>query len=92
MSFAFQTTRHGEWVQFTWGVGTVHMGSGHSSHGEWAQFTWGVGTVRMGSGYSSHAENLIKFNEFGQLPGTFQLERLNEGHCIEAAIVANNSQ
>ena len=83
---------HGEWVQFTWGVDTVHMGSGYSSHGEWIQFTWGVGTVHMGSGYSSHAENLIKFNELEQLPGTLKLERLKDGHGNEAAMVANNAQ
>ena len=46
----------------------------------------------MGSGYNSLAENFIKFNELGQLPGTHKLERLNEDHGIEAAMVANNGQ
>ena len=46
----------------------------------------------MGSGYSSLADNLIKFNELGQLPGTLKLERLNDGHGIEAAMVVNNAQ
>ncbi len=44
-----------------------------------------------GSGYSSLAANLIRFSELGQLPGTLQLERLNEGYGIEAAMVANNA-
>eukprot|EP00745_Piridium_sociabile_P019364 TRINITY_DN2926_c0_g1_i4.p2 TRINITY_DN2926_c0_g1~~TRINITY_DN2926_c0_g1_i4.p2 ORF type:complete len:268 (+),score=53.47 TRINITY_DN2926_c0_g1_i4:757-1560(+) len=45
----------------------------------------------VGSGYSSLAANLITFSELGQLPGTLQLERLNEGYGIEAAMVANNA-
>ena len=45
----------------------------------------------MGSGYSSLADNLIKFNELGQLPGTLKLERLNDRHDIEAAMVVNNA-
>ena len=44
-----------------------------------------------GSGYSSFAANLSRFSELGQLPGTLQLERLNEGCGIEAAMVANNA-
>ena len=44
-----------------------------------------------GGGYSSFAANLIRFSELGQLPGTLQLERLNEGCGIEAAMVANNA-
>ena len=34
---------------------------------------------------------MIRFSELGQLPGTLQLERLNEGCGIEAAMVANNA-
>ena len=44
-----------------------------------------------GSGYSSFAANLSRFSELGQLPGTLQLERLNEGCGIEAALGANNA-
>ena len=44
-----------------------------------------------GSGYSSFAANLCRFSELGQLPGTLQLERLNEGCGIEGAMVANNA-
>ena len=44
-----------------------------------------------GSGYSSFEANLSRFSELGQLPGTLQLERLNEGCGIEAAMVANNA-
>ena len=44
-----------------------------------------------GSGYSSFAANLRRFSELRQLPGTLQLERLNEGCGIEAAMVANNA-
>ena len=46
----------------------------------------------IGSGYSSLAENLIKFNELGELPGSLQLERLDDGHGIEAAMVAHGAQ
>lgn len=44
------------------------------------------------SGYSSLAENLIKFSELGELPGSFHLERLDDGHGIEAAMVAHGAQ
>ena len=44
-----------------------------------------------GSGYSSFAANLSRFSELGKLPGTLQLERLNEGCGIEAAMVTNNA-
>lgn len=44
----------------------------------------------MGSGYTSLAENLVKFDKFGEIPGI--LKRLDEGHGIEAAMVANNAQ
>ena len=46
----------------------------------------------IGSGYSSLAENLIKFNELGELPASLQLERLDDGHGIEAAMVAHGAQ
>ncbi|CAJ1048465.1 hypothetical protein GWK47_003689 [Xyrichtys novacula] len=45
-----------------------------------------------GSGYTSLAEHLIQFNEVGQLPSTLAIERLDEGHGIEAAMVANKAQ
>ena len=45
-----------------------------------------------GSGYTSLAEHLIQFNELGQLPSTFLIGRLDEGHGIEAAMVANTAQ
>ena len=34
---------------------------------------------------------MSRFSELGQLPGTLQLERLNEGCGIEAAMVTNNA-
>jgi len=43
----------------------------------------------IGIGYSSLAENLVKFSELGELPGSFHLERLDDGHGIEAAMVAH---
>lgn len=45
-----------------------------------------------GSGYTSLAEHLIQFNELGRLPSTFQIGQLDEGHGIEAAMVANKAQ
>ena len=44
----------------------------------------------VGSGYSSLAENLIKFNQLGQLP--FCLERLDEGNGIEMTMMINSAQ
>ena len=44
-----------------------------------------------GGGYSSFAANLSRFIELGQLPGTLQLERLNEGCVIEAYMVTKNA-
>ena len=44
-----------------------------------------------GSGYSSFRDNLSRFSELRQLPGTLQLGRLNEGCGIEAAMVTNNA-
>ena len=46
----------------------------------------------IGSGYSSLAENLIKFSELGELPRSIHLERLDDGHGIEAAMVAHGAQ
>ena len=43
-----------------------------------------------GSGYSTLAANLVKFEELGTLTRTLQLDRLDEGHGIEAAMVLNN--
>jgi len=42
----------------------------------------------VGSGYSPFADNLVKFNQLGQLP--FTLERLDDGSGIEM-IMKNNS-
>ena len=44
-----------------------------------------------GSGYTTLAEHLIQFNELGQLPSTIPIGRLDEGHGIEAAMVANKA-
>ena len=45
----------------------------------------------MGRGYSSLADNLIKFNQLGELP--FKLERLDDGNYgIEVTMVKNNAQ
>jgi len=44
----------------------------------------------VGSGYSSLADNLIKFNQLGELP--FKLERLDDGNGIEVTMVKNNAQ
>ena len=46
----------------------------------------------IGSGYSTLTENLIRFNELGLLPRTLQLDRLNEGCGIAAAMAAHNAQ
>jgi hypothetical protein len=46
----------------------------------------------IGSGYSSLAENLAKFSELGELLGSFHLERLDDGHGIEAAMVAHGAK
>ena len=44
-----------------------------------------------GSVYSSFRANLSRFSELRQLPGTLQLERLNEGCVIEAVMVTHNA-
>ncbi len=46
----------------------------------------------IGRGYKSLAENLVKFNELGNLPRTLQLDRIDEGQGIEAAMVANEAK
>ena len=44
------------------------------------------------TGYTSLVEHLIQFNELGQLPSTLSIGRLDEGHGIDAAMVANKAQ
>jgi len=44
----------------------------------------------VGSGYSSLADNLIKFNQLGQLP--FTLGRLDDGSGIEMTMKNNSAQ
>ena len=46
----------------------------------------------IGMGYQSLAENLVKFNELGKLPRTLQLDRLNKGQGIEAAMITNKAK
>lgn len=41
----------------------------------------------IGKGYQSLADNLAKFDELGKLPRTLQLDRIDEGQGIEAAMV-----
>ena len=43
----------------------------------------------VGRGYKTLAENLIKFDQLEKLPKTLQLDRIDEGEGIEAAMVAN---
>ena len=38
--------------------------------------------------YQSLADNLAKFDELGKLPRTLQLDRIDEGQGIQAAIEA----
>ena len=45
-----------------------------------------------GRGYKSLADNLVKLNELGELPRTLQLDRIDEGQGIEAALVANEAK
>ena len=40
----------------------------------------------VGKGYHSLAENLVKFDELGKLPGTLQLGRTDEGQGTELQI------
>ena len=44
----------------------------------------------VGSVYSSLAENLIKFNQLGQLP--FYLKRLDKRNGIEMTMITNSDQ
>ena len=46
----------------------------------------------IGIGYSSLAENLVKFSELGELPWSFRLEWLDDGHGTEAAMVAHGAK
>ena len=46
----------------------------------------------IGKGYQSLADNLAKFDELGKLPRTLQLDRINEGQGIEAAMVTNEAK
>ena len=45
-----------------------------------------------GKGYKSLADNLVKFNEMRELPKTLQLDRIDEGQGIKAALVANEAK
>lgn len=46
----------------------------------------------VGKGYQSLAENLVKFDELGELPRTLHLNRMNEGQGIEAAMISNKAK
>ena len=46
----------------------------------------------VGKGYQSLAENLVKFDELGELPCTLLSDRLNEGQGIEAAMISNKAK
>ena len=46
----------------------------------------------IGQGYQSFAENLVKFDELGELPKTLQLDRMDEGEGIKAAMVSNKAK
>ena len=46
----------------------------------------------IGRGYKSLAENLFKFNELGKLPKSLQLNRIDEGQGIEAALIDNDAK
>ena len=46
----------------------------------------------VGRAYKALAENLMKFDELGTLPRTLQLDRIDEGQGIEAAMVANEAK
>ena len=41
----------------------------------------------VGIGYKSLAENLIKFDELNLLPKTLQLNRIDKGEGVEAALI-----
>jgi len=46
----------------------------------------------IGRGYQLFAENLVKFYELRKLPRTLQLERMDEGQGIEAAMISNKAK
>ena len=46
----------------------------------------------VGIGYKSLAENLIKFDELNLLPKTLQLNRIDKGEGVEAALSSNNGK
>ena len=46
----------------------------------------------IGKGYQSLADNLAKFDELEKLPRTLQLDRIDEGQGIEAAMVINEAK
>ena len=46
----------------------------------------------VGRAYKALAENLMKFDALGTLPRTLQLDRIDEGQGIEAAMVANEAK
>ena len=46
----------------------------------------------VGKGYQSLAENLVKFKELGKLSTNVQLDRMDEGQGIEAALVTNKAK
>jgi hypothetical protein len=43
-------------------------------------------------GYQSLANNLTKFDDLGKLPRTLQLDRIDKGQGIEAAMVTNEAK
>ena len=45
-----------------------------------------------GSAYSTLAESLLKMNELNELPDSMQLQNLDEGEGIEAAMVVNKAR
>ena len=45
----------------------------------------------IGFWYSSLAGNVIKFSELGGFPGSFHMERLDDGHSIKAVMVAHGA-
>ena len=46
----------------------------------------------IGRGFKSLAENLVKFNELGKLPKGLQLNRIDEGQGVEAALIDNDTK
>ena len=46
----------------------------------------------VGIGYKSLTENLIKFDELNLLPKTLQLNRIDKGEGVEAALSSNNAK